>query len=102
VGLICEWVNSCIVLGYAWKGKARNSCYSKQVIAPNYSKPSLIRLIGGLGWATFPISEQKLALKDKKEIRTQLNRKFNDISSADENKYQNIETMKRQYIIIPV
>jgi hypothetical protein len=29
--------------------------------------------------------KQKVALKDK-EIRTQINGKFNDISSADENK----------------
>jgi hypothetical protein len=30
--------------------------------------------------------KQKAALKDKKELRTQMNGKFNDISSAAENK----------------
>jgi hypothetical protein len=32
--------------------------------------------------------EQKIALKDKKkkQLKTQINGKFNDISSADENK----------------
>jgi hypothetical protein len=30
--------------------------------------------------------EQKLALKDKKELRKQINGKINNIDSADENK----------------
>jgi hypothetical protein len=30
--------------------------------------------------------KQKVALKDKIKLRTQINGKFNDISSADENK----------------
>jgi hypothetical protein len=28
--------------------------------------------------------KQKLAIKDKKRLRTQINKKFNDISNADE------------------
>jgi hypothetical protein len=30
--------------------------------------------------------KQNVALKDKRKLRTQINGKFNDISSADENK----------------
>jgi hypothetical protein len=30
--------------------------------------------------------KQKVALKDKKKLRTQVNGQFNDVSSADENK----------------
>jgi hypothetical protein len=30
--------------------------------------------------------KQKVALKDKNKIRKQINKKFNDINSADENK----------------
>jgi hypothetical protein len=30
--------------------------------------------------------KQKIALKDKKKLRTQINGTFNDIDSADENK----------------
>jgi hypothetical protein len=30
--------------------------------------------------------KQKVALKDNKKLRTQINRLFDDISSADENK----------------
>jgi hypothetical protein len=30
--------------------------------------------------------EQKISLKDKTKIRTQITEKFNDVSSADENK----------------
>jgi hypothetical protein len=30
--------------------------------------------------------KQKIALKDKKKVRTQINGKFNYISNADENK----------------
>jgi hypothetical protein len=40
-----------------------------------YSKPSLIR-----------IDEAKDVLKDKKKPRKQINGKFNNIDSADENK----------------
>jgi hypothetical protein len=30
--------------------------------------------------------KQKIAIKNKKKLRTQINGKFNDIGSADENK----------------
>jgi hypothetical protein len=30
--------------------------------------------------------KQKIATKDKKKLRTQINGKFNDVGSADENK----------------
>jgi hypothetical protein len=33
--------------------------------------------------------KQKIALKDKKKLRTQINGKFNVIGSAIENKYKN-------------
>jgi hypothetical protein len=32
------------------------------------------------------LKKQNVTLKDKKKLRTQLNRNFNDVSSADENK----------------
>jgi hypothetical protein len=32
--------------------------------------------------------KQKVALKTKRELRTQVNGKFNDMNSADENKYK--------------
>jgi hypothetical protein len=34
--------------------------------------------------------KQKIALKDKKKLRKQMSGKFNNIGSADENKYKNI------------
>jgi hypothetical protein len=48
-----------------------------------YSKPSLIRINwgGGVIW----VSEVKGSPKRRKKLRTQINGKFNDISSADEN-----------------
>jgi hypothetical protein len=48
------------------------------------SKPSLIRSNGGGGSSV--LSGAKGSPTTKKKIRTQINGKFNDISSADENK----------------
>jgi hypothetical protein len=43
--------------------------------------------------------KQKVALKHKKRLRTQINGKFNEISSADENKQQNriVEPLFKTY-----
>jgi hypothetical protein len=45
--------------------------------------------------------KQEVALKEKKKIRTQTNGKFNDISSAIENKQKNItvEPLFKNYIM---
>jgi hypothetical protein len=49
-----------------------------------YSKPSLIR--SNWGGEVIRISETKVSPKRKKKLRTEINGKFNDIISADENK----------------
>jgi hypothetical protein len=48
--------------------------------------------------------KQKIGLKDKRKLRTQINGRFNDEGSADENKLKislqslYLKTIKRQYI----
>jgi hypothetical protein len=44
--------------------------------------------------------KQKVAQKEENPLRTQINGKLNDISSADEYKYQNVtvETLFKNYI----
>jgi hypothetical protein len=64
-----------------------------------YSKPSPIRI--NWGWKVIRISEAKGSLKrPKKKLTTQINVKFNDVSSTDENNLKNIAVKKGKAITV--
>jgi hypothetical protein len=60
-----------------WRIKLRTS------LPINYSNTSIIWINWG---RSSGLEKQKVALKDKRKLRTKINGKCNDISSADENK----------------
>jgi hypothetical protein len=68
----------------AVKPQRNHKIHSVTRIRQQYSNPSLI--LSKWEERSSGLVKQKVALKDRKKLRTQINEKFNDISSADENK----------------